>query len=487
MQFPILSTLIFLPIILSVFVMFARRANQTKITAGLISFVNMILSFVLLANFNKNLVVEQFVEQSMWIEKFNIQYFLAIDGVSLVLILLTTVLSFLAIVFSGEVKKPRVYFTAFLFLEGLAIGLFSAFDAVLFYVFFEAMLIPMFLIIGVWGGENRIYATFKFFLYTLFGSLLFLVALLYMYVQFNTFDMLTWANLGTSLSFEEQKWLFIALFIAFAIKVPMIGVHTWLPDAHVQAPTSGSVILAGVLLKIGTYAMLRFIIPMLPEATEFFAIYVMGLSVVAIVYASLLAYKQKDIKKMIAYSSIAHMGFITLGLFALTELAVQGAVLQMINHGIVSAGLFFAIGVVYSRLHTRNIDYIGNLADKMPKYAVVFMILTLASVGLPGTANFIGEITILIGSYSSAPILTVLAILGVLMGACYMLKLYKGMFYKQLDSKKLDSVTDLTLTECLVFLPLVISVFVLGLYPNVVFDLTEASVLNALDFFIGGY
>jgi len=308
-----------------------------------------------------------------------------------------------------------------------------------------------------------------------------------MYAQFDTFDMLTWADLGVTLSIIEQKWLFVALFIAFAIKVPMIGVHTWLPDAHVQAPTSGSVILAGILLKIGTYAMLRLIIPMLPEATEFFAVYVMGLSVVAIIYASFLAYKQKDIKKMIAYSSIAHMGFITLGLFALTELAVQGAVLQMINHGIVSAGLFFAIGVIYSRLHTRNIDYIGNLADKMPKYAVVFMILTLASVGLPGTANFVGEIVILIGSFPASATLTLLAVLGILMGACYMLKLYKGMFYKQIDSKKVEAVSDLTLTESLVFLPLVILVFVLGLFPNLVFDLTEVSVLNVLDFFIGGY
>lgn len=484
MNFPILSVLVFLPILLSVFVVFSRNGSQAKITACIIAFVNFVLSLLLLVNFDKSSLVEQFSEKYMWIESFNIQYFLAIDGISLVLILLTTLLSFLAIIFSpSKVKRAKVYFTAFLFLEGLSIGLFSAFDAVLFYVFFEAMLIPMFLIIGVWGGENRVYATFKFFLYTLFGSVLFLIALIYMYTQFNTFEILTWANMAPSLlSFDEQKWLFIALFIAFAIKVPMIGVHTWLPDAHVQAPTAGSVILAGVLLKIGTYAMLRFILPVLPEATQYFAVAVMGLSAAAIVYASFVAYYQKDIKKMIAYSSIAHMGFITLGMFALTELAIQGAVMQMINHGIVSAGLFFAIGVIYNRLHTRNLDELGSIANYMPRYAAVFMVLMLASVGLPGTANFVGEITILIGSYESSNIMTLISITGVLLGACYMLKLYKEMFYSATTNNKVELLKDLNSKEIFVFLPLIILIFVLGFMPNLVFDLTQASVKSILQF-----
>lgn len=484
MDFPILSTLVFLPILLSVFVLVSRNGRQAKITACLIAFVNFVLSLVLLANFDKASVIEQFTEKHMWIESFNIQYFLALDGIGLVLVLLTTLLGFLALLFSpSKLKNAKVYFASFLFLEGLSIGLFSAYDAVLFYVFFEAMLIPMFLIIGVWGGENRIYATFKFFLYTLFGSVLFLVALIYMYTQFGTFEILEWANLSAqSLDLVEQKWLFAALFIAFAIKVPMIGVHTWLPDAHVQAPTAGSVILAGVLLKIGTYAMLRFILPVLPEATAYFQVFVMGLSAAAIVYASFIAYHQTDIKKMIAYSSIAHMGFITLGLFALTELAVQGAVMQMINHGIVSAGLFFAIGVIYNRLHTRDLAKLGSIANYMPRYAFVVMVLMLASVGLPGTANFAGEITILIGSYQASEIMTLISVTGVLLGACYMLKLYKEMFYSQTKNDAVATLQDLTVKEMIVFAPLLVLVFVLGFMPNLVFDLTQTAVQSILQF-----
>jgi NADH-quinone oxidoreductase subunit M len=479
MNFPILSTLIFLPIVLSIFVMFAKSGKQAKVSAIVIAGANFVLSLVALVFFNAGSADTQFSEKYSWIPGYHINYFVSIDGISLVLILLTTFLSLLAIVFSSSKElKPKVYYTAFLALEGLAIGLFCAFDAVLFYVFFEAMLIPMFLIIGVWGGENRMYAAFKFFLYTLFGSLLFLVALVYIYLQLGSFDISVWQQNAGMLSALEQKWLFIAMLIAFAIKVPMVGVHTWLPDAHVQAPTAGSVILAGVLLKVGTYAMLRFLLPVLPEASAYFATFVMALSAVAIVYASFVAFAQKDIKKMIAYSSIAHMGFITLGIFAATELAIQGAVMQMINHGLVSAGLFFAIGVIYNRLHTRDIDKLGNLAEKMPIYAFVFMVLMLASVGLPGTSNFIGEITILIGSFSTSPIITLISVSGILLGACYMLKLYKEMFYKQ--GVQIAKVCDLKAKEVFVFVPLLILILVFGFMPNLIFDLTAVAVKNII-------
>tara|TARA_Y100001960_G_C14765993_1_gene876991 strand:+ start:289 stop:1722 length:1434 start_codon:yes stop_codon:yes gene_type:complete len=473
MEFPILSTLIFLPILLSLFVVLARTGKQAKITAAIISFTNFVLSLVMLSAFNVADANMQFVELYNWVPSFNIQYFLAVDGISVVLILLTTLLSFLAVYFSpSKVDQARLYYSMFLVLQGLAIGLFCAFDAILFYVFFEAMLIPMFLIIGLWGGENKLYATFKFFLYTLFGSVLFLVSLIYIYMQTGSFSMLAWQE--ASFTLLEQKWLFVAMFIAFAIKVPMAGLHTWLPDAHVQAPTAGSVILAGVLLKIGTYAMLRFLLPVLPDASAYFAHFVMALSVFAIIYASFIAYAQTDIKKMIAYSSIAHMGFITLGIFAATELAIQGAIMQMINHGLVSAGLFFAIGVIYERLHTRDINKLGGLADKMPRYAFVFMVLMLASVGLPGTANFVGEITILMGSFEASAVLTLLAVTGVLLGACYMLKLYKEMFYKQ--TVEVAEVKDLIDKEVIVFTPLLVLIIVLGLYPNLVFDITATAV-----------
>lgn len=482
MDFPILSTLIFTPILLAVFVALARSGRQAKITACIISFVNLLLSLLMLSKFNYTNQTIQFIEKTSWIKIFNIEYFVGIDGISLVLILLTTLLTFLAILFSSvKLEKAKLYYSLFLVLSGLSIGLFSAWDAILFYVFFEAMLIPMFLIIGLWGGENRIYATFKFFLYTLFGSVLFLVALIYLYQYYGNFNIFAWSSVAgvdniNGVSLLEQKWLFAAMFIAFAIKVPMVGLHTWLPDAHVQAPTAGSVMLAGVLLKIGTYAMLRFLLPILPDASAYFAQFVMFLSVFAIVYASFVAYAQTDIKKMIAYSSIAHMGFITLGIFAATELAIQGAVMQMINHGLVSAGLFFAIGSIYNRLHTRNLSKLGSLAHKMPRYAFVFMVLTLASVGLPGTANFIGEITILMGSYNSSAILTLIAITGVLLGACYMLKLYKEMFYKQND--EIGELKDLKAQELFVFAPLIILIIVLGFMPNLVFDITEVAVKN---------
>ncbi|PPR10929.1 MAG: NADH-quinone oxidoreductase subunit M [Proteobacteria bacterium] len=478
MDFPILSILTFMPILLSVFVMFARKSCQSKITAIIVSSANFILSLLLLVKYDALNTSMQFVEFSKWIESFNINYHLGVDGISIVLIVLTTLLSLLAVIFSDHnLKRPRVYFSAFLILQGLAIGLFSAVDMILFYVFFEAMLIPMFLIIGLWGGENRIYATFKFFLYTLFGSVLFLVALVVIYMQTGSFDLGSWVHYS---GLEYQHWLFVALFIAFAIKVPMIGVHTWLPDAHVQAPTAGSVMLAGVLLKVGTYAMLRIIIPVLPEATLDYATIVMGLSAAAIIYASFLAFAQKDIKKMIAYSSIAHMGFITLGLFSLNDLAVEGAVMQMINHGLVSGGLFFAIGVIYNRLHTRDLDKFGELADKMPIYAFVFMVLLLASVGLPVTANFIGEITILVGSFVSSPTFTIISVTGILLGACYMLKLYREMFFKATSNPDIANVKDLTAKEILVFLPLLILIIVLGVQPNLIFGIIDSSVQQIL-------
>src|SRR6476661_6776400 len=407
----------------------------------------------------------QFVELAPWIQGFNIHYHLGVDGISVLFILLNSFVTVLVVIAGWTVVESRVgqYHAAFLILSGLLNGVFAALDAVLFYVFFEATLIPMFIIIGVWGGPNRVYAAVKFFLYTLMGSLLSLVALIYLFnVSNGSFSLLDFYELPLSL--EAQNLIFIAFLVAFAVKVPMWPVHTWLPDAHVEAPTAGSVILAGVLLKMGGYGFLRLSIPLLPEATQYFAPLIFGLSVVAVIYTSLVALVQEDMKKLIAYSSVAHMALVTIGVFIMNMQCVQGSIFQMLSHGIVSASLFLCVGVVYDRMHTREIDAYGGLVHRMPRYAFVFMFFTLASVGLPGLSGFVGEFLVLIGAFKANTWVAFLAATGLILGAAYALWLYRKIIFGDLTKDTLKAILDMSPREVVVFLPLVLVTLWMGIY-----------------------
>ena len=425
----ILTILIFVPLLAAVVTQFLPT-RVVKPVAFALSLVPLALCIPLFQNFSTVATGLQFIEHHAWLPAFNISYALGIDGLSLPMIGLTALLTPLCLLASWHIQKnPQGFFASFLALEAFVIGVFAAQDFILFYLFWEAMLIPMFLLIGLWGGENRVYAALKFFLYTFLGSVLMLVAGLWLYATTGTFALEVWQN--TTLPLPAQQLLFLAFFAAFAVKIPMWPFHTWLPDAHVQAPTAGSVILAGVLLKMGAYGFLRFCLPMFPEGAAWFAPTIFALSAIAIVYAALVAYVQTDIKKMIAYSSVSHMGFVTLAIFSGTVTGLHGGLLVMLNHGIVSAGLFLAVGVIYERLHTRQLSNFGALARIMPAYAFVVMLLTLAAVALPGTNSFVGEFLALAGSFPSAPIYTAIATTGVVFGALYMLHLYRGMFYGQ--------------------------------------------------------
>jgi NADH-quinone oxidoreductase subunit M len=371
-------------------------------------------------------------------------------------------------------KRVSQYYAAFLLLEGLMVGVFCAMDAMLFYVFFEAMLIPMFVIIGVWGGPRRVYASLKFFLYTFLGSVFMLVALIWLYLKGGSWQLQDMAALP--LTMPEQAWVFFAFLVAFAVKVPMFPVHTWLPDAHVEAPTAGSVILAAILLKMGGYGFLRFSLPMFPLASELFAPMMFTLSVVAIVYTSLVAMMQEDMKKLIAYSSVAHMGFVTLGMFSLTKEGLQGAVFQMVSHGFVSGALFLCVGVVYDRLHTRDIDAYGGLVNRMPAYAVVFMVFTMANVGLPGTSGFVGEFLTLLAAFKANPNVAFFATLGVILSACYALWLYRRVVFGALTKPSLQGMRDLTPREIVLFVPLLILTVLFGVWPGPILDTSANSV-----------
>jgi NADH-quinone oxidoreductase subunit M len=398
-----------------------------------------------------------------------------IDGISLPLVILTTFMMPIAILASFSVeKRVREYMVAFLVLETLMVGTFAALDLILFYVFFEGGLIPMFLIIGIWGGARRVYATFKFFLYTLAGSVLMLIAIMSMYWQSGTSDIAT--LLTHSFPREMQTWLFLAFLASFAVKLPMWPVHTWLPDAHVEAPTAGSVILAAILLKLGGYGFLRFSLPMFPEASEYFAPLMFTLAVIAIIYTSLVALMQEDMKKLIAYSSVAHMGFVILGMFTFTEEGVQGAVFQMISHGVVSGALFLCVGVVYDRMHTREIKAYGGLVTRMPVYAAVFMIFTLANVGLPGTSGFVGEFLTLLATFKVNTWAAFLATTGVILSAAYALWLYRRVVFGVLEKKELADILDLTTREKIVLVPLVVLTILLGVWPAPVLDMSAGSV-----------
>jgi len=417
----------------------------------------------------------QFVEEMDWLGG-SIRYKMGVDGISMLFVILTTFLMPLCILASWEAIDERVkeYMIAFLVLETLMIGVFCALDLILFYLFFEGGLIPMFLIIGVWGGKRRVYASFKFFLYTLLGSVLMLLAMMAMYWHAGTTDIPT--LLTHKFPYDMQKWLWLAFFASFAVKMPMWPVHTWLPDAHVEAPTGGSVILAAILLKMGGYGFLRFSVPMFPLASETFAPLVFTLSIVAIIYTSLVALAQEDVKKLIAYSSVAHMGFVTMGIFTFTVQGVDGAIFQMLSHGIVSAALFLCVGVVYDRMHTREIAAYGGLVNRMPLYAVCFMVFTMANVGLPGTSGFVGEFLTLLGAFKANTWVAFFATFGVILSACYALWLYRRMIFGPLEKPSLKSITDLGYREVLVLGPLVILTILFGFYPAPLLDVTAVSV-----------
>ncbi|WP_259779734.1 NADH-quinone oxidoreductase subunit M [Aestuariispira ectoiniformans] len=487
LDWPVLSLTTFVPTLGALAILFFIRGTEEEVarnsrwTALWVSLATFVLSLFIWANFDNGTSDFQLVERHDWIPSFNISYHLGVDGISLFFILLSTLLTPICVLASWDAikKNVREYMIAFLILETMMIGMFAALDILLFYIFFEGVLIPMFIIIGVWGGQRRIYAAFKLFLYTLLGSVLMLVAILVMYFQAGTTDIPT--LMQYAFDPELQKWLWLAFFASFAVKVPMWPVHTWLPDAHVEAPTAGSVILAGVLLKMGGYGFLRFSLPMMPLASEYFAEFVFWLSVIAVVYTSLVALVQDDMKKLIAYSSIAHMGFVTAAIFSANEQAISGSIIQMLSHGVVSGALFLCVGVVYDRLHTREISRYGGLVHIMPKYALFFMLFTMASVGLPGTSGFVGEFLIMVGAFQFSTWLAAGLATGMILGAAYMLYLYRRIIFGQLTKEDLKSMLDLNMREVAIFAPLIVIVLWMGIYPASFLDPIEVSVVNLVE------
>lgn len=496
MDFAILSAVTFTPLVGAILILLIKMLTGAQVRADgsedervmyaglLFSIATFLISIVMFVSFDHSASGYQLVEEMNWFQ--GIQYKMGVDGMSVLLIMLTTLLTPIALIASiGSIKhRLTEYVVSFLVLETFMIGVFCALDLVVFYVFFEAGLIPMFIIIGVWGGVDRIYASFKFFLYTLLGSLFMLAAVVYMYLTAGTSDI---AVLET-FSFDKgaQTWLWLAFFASFAVKLPMWPVHTWLPDAHVQAPTAGSVILAGILLKMGGYGFLRFSLPMFPDASVLFQPFVFTISVIAIVYASLVAWRQTDMKKLIAYSSVAHMGFVTLGIFSFTEIGVQGAVFQMLSHGLISGALFLIVGVVYDRMHTRDISAYGGLVHRMPVYATLFMLFTMANVGLPGTSGFVGEILTMVGAFQANTWAAAGAALGVIFSAVYMLTLYRRTVFGEITNPELENIQDVNIKELICLIPLAIGTILLGILPNLIFDITRESSLNALAQVAGG-
>ncbi len=480
----ILSILVFLPLIGALFIAFFIKGSDqmmdlnAKRTALWVSICTFVLSLVLLMSFDSTIADPQFVEKHEWVTGYGISYHLGVDGISIFFVLLTTLLIPICIISSWDSVNKRVkeYMIAFLMLETMTLGVFCSLDLLLFYIFFEAVLIPMFLIIGIWGGENRIYASLKFFLYTLAGSVLLLLAIIYIYINQQTTDITLLMIQVPQFALDVQKWLWLALLASFAVKVPMWPVHTWLPDAHVQAPTAGSVILAGVLLKLGGYGFLRLSLPLLPHASEFFAPLMFGLSIVAIIYTSLVALMQSDMKKLIAYSSVAHMGFVTLGIFALNEQGIEGSIVVMLSHGLVSAALFLCVGVLYDRLHTKAIDKYGGVTTVMPKFAMFFMLFTMASVGLPGTSGFVGEVLTMVGAYKVNKVVALLSATGVVLGAAYMLWLYARVMFGQITNEEVKTMPDLTVKEHAAFVIIALLVILIGVYPAFITDITSTSV-----------
>ncbi|MFL9922630.1 NADH-quinone oxidoreductase subunit M [Herbaspirillum lusitanum] len=482
--FPILSLAIWVPIVFGILVLAIGRDENPGVARWLAllgSIVSLIITIPLLTHFDSAAHGFQFVEKTPWIDRFSISYFLGLDGISLWFVPLTAFITVIVVLAGWQVIEKRVgqYMGAFLILSGLMIGVFTALDGMLFYVFFEATLIPMFIIVGVWGGDNRVYAAFKFFLYTLLGSLLMLVALIYLYfVSGGSFDIPTWHQVP--LSMLEQKLLFFAFLMAFAVKVPMWPVHTWLPDAHVQAPTGGSIVLAAIMLKLGAYGFLRFSLPIAPDASHALSGFMITLSLVAVIYIGLVALVQQDMKKLVAYSSIAHMGFVTLGFFMFNDMAVQGAIAQMISHGFVSGAMFMSIGVLYDRMHTREISQYGGVVNKMPRFAAFFILFSLANCGLPATSGFVGEFMVILGAVKFNFWIGLLAATALILGAAYSLWLAKRVIFGAVTNHHVEELTDVNGREFFILGLLAIAVLVMGLYPAVVTDTMQTSVADLL-------
>jgi NADH-quinone oxidoreductase subunit M len=486
--FPILSLITFLPLAGVAVIGFmlrgddAANAQNARWTALWTSLVTFLISLVLWFRFNPAESGFQFQESVAWLPEYGAGYRMGVDGISVLFVLLSTALTPVCILASWDSIRVRVreYMIAFLVLETMMVGMFAATDFLVFYMFFEAVLIPMYIIIGVWGGPRRVYASLKFFLFTFAGSVLMLLALLFMWKQAGTTDITV--LLKTPFTAQMQFWLFLAFFASFAVKVPMWPVHTWLPDAHVEAPTAGSVILAGVLLKMGAYGFLRFSVPMLPEAAQYFAPFMFTLGVVAVIYTSLVALAQEDMKKLIAYSSIAHMGVVVIGIFTFNQQGLDGALFQMLSHGIVSAALFLCVGVIYDRIHTREIARYGGLGDRMPAYALVFMLFTMASIGLPGTSGFVGEFLVLVGAFKVNFWLSLLGSLGMILGAAYMLYLYRRIIFGTITKDDLKAILDLSPREIAIFAPLMLLTLWMGVYPSSftnVFDATTGAMVQS--------
>ena len=489
-DWPLLTLVTFLPLAgaLAIFA-FAHGPKEAadrnaRSVALMTTTLTFLVSLMIWAIFDTKNPDFQLVEKRAWLAP-GIDYIMGVDGISVLFVVLTSFLMPICILASWESITTRVreYMIAFLMLETMMNGVFCALDAVLFYLFFEGGLIPMFLIIGIWGGARRVYSTFKFFLYTLVGSVLLLLAFIYMYYQVDSTDIRALMKFAREVGFDAgaQKWLWLALFASFAVKMPMWPVHTWLPDAHVEAPTAGSVILAGVLLKMGGYGFIRFSLPLLPNASEYFVPLIFTLSIVAVIYTSLVALMQEDMKKLIAYSSVAHMGFVTLGLFTFNTQGVEGAMIQMLSHGVVSAALFLCVGVIYDRVHSREIARYGGLVNRMPVYAFCFMVFTLASVGLPGTSGFIGEILVLVGTFKVNTAAAMLASTGVVLGAAYMLWLYRRVMFGKLEKADLMNILDINRREVAVFAPLVAVTLWMGIYPRPFLEAIHGSVALLLE------
>tara|TARA_X000000368_G_scaffold413808_1_gene402504 strand:+ start:303 stop:1787 length:1485 start_codon:yes stop_codon:yes gene_type:complete len=486
MDFPILSSLILLPIIGSLFIFLTKSKNNNyngaKYVALFTSFANFIISIYLWYIFDPTITDFQFVENRIWIKNF-INYKVGIDGISILFIILSTLIAPLCIVSVNKTVTVRLkeFLIAILLMESLMIGVFCSLDLVIFYLFFEGGLIPMFLIIGIWGGPRRVYSAFKFFLFTLLGSVLMLVAIISIYWIHDTTDIVELYNLGIETKYQNLLWL--AFFSSFAVKTPMWPVHTWLPDAHVEAPTAGSVLLAAILLKMAGYGFIRFSIGLFPLASEYFVPLIYVLSLIAIIYTSFVALMQDDMKKLIAYSSVAHMGYVTLGIFTITKQGLEGSIIQMISHGLVSAALFLCVGVVYDRIHSRLISTYGGVVSIMPKYAVFFMIFVLAAIGLPGTSGFVGEFLILMGAFKKSFLVATLASIGVVLGAAYMLWLYKRVIFGQIVNKNLLKMLDLDKSEIFIFSFLAIPTLFFGFYPEPLLNTIDASITNLIEIY----
>ena len=484
MNFPIISALILLPTIGSIFLLFSKTNNENNLTIKYValftSAVNFLLSIYLWYLFDPSISEFQFIEDRTWLVGF-VNYKVGVDGISILFIILTTFITPLCIIsVNNTIKvKLRDFLIAILIMESFMIGVFCSLDLVIFYLFFEAGLIPMFLIIGIWGGPKRVYAAFKFFLYTLLGSVLMLVAIISIYWIAGTTDVVQLYEIRIDAKYQNLLWL--AFFSSFAVKTPMWPVHTWLPDAHVEAPTAGSVLLAAILLKMAGYGFIRFSLGLFPIASEVFTPFIYTLSVVAIVFTSLIALMQEDMKKLIAYSSVAHMGFVTLGIFTIQQQGIEGSIIQMISHGLVSAALFLCVGVVYDRMHSRLISTYGGIVTVIPKYSVLFMLFTLAALGLPGTSGFVGEFLILMGVFKDNFLVAVIASLGVILGAAYMLWLYKRVVFGKLVNKELEKMIDLNRSEYFILITLAIPTLFFGFYPDPLINTIEMSVKDLIE------